>query len=128
MKNKNFIQLFVTWKNHLQSVSYTPQNNKAKKKKKKSRKKNKKNIGTSIIYSLRITIKVLRYFIYENKISKFHIWNFCGLCYMDSLSISTRAKVKNTTQKKRKKNLKKTKIYKLNIGLGERIVHLRIST
>ena len=43
------------------------------KKKKKKSKKNKINIGTSIIYSLRCTIKVLRYFIYENKISKFNI-------------------------------------------------------
>ena len=91
-------------------MSYTPQNNKAKKKKKKSRKKNKKNIETSIIYCLRCTIKVLRYFIYENKISKFHIQNFCGVCYMDSVSFSTRAQVKNRCEKNNNKKMKKTKM------------------
>ena len=73
LKIEVLIQLFVTCKNHLQSVSYTPQNYQWKKKKKKSEKKNKKNIGTSIIYCLKCTIKVLRYFIYENKNLKFHI-------------------------------------------------------
>ena len=128
LKDENFIQVFMTSKKHLQSVSYTPQNYQWKKKKKKSRKKNKINIGTSIIYCLRCTIKVLRYFIYENKIWKFHIWNFCGGCYKDSMSIFTTAPVKNRCEKKRKKILKKTKINKLNIGLDDSIVHIRIST
>ena len=81
-----------------------------KKKKKKKLKKNKINISVLHKIYLRCTVKVCRYFIYQNKISKFHIWKFCGVWYMDSVSFSTRAKVKNTTKKKRNKKMKKTKI------------------
>ena len=43
---------------------------------------------------------------------------------MDSLWIFTGAQIKNTSQKKRNKKMKKTKITKVNIGFDESIVHM----
>ena len=49
----------------------------------------------------------------------FYIFFFYGTKCMDSMWIFTVARIKNTSQKKRKKKLKKTKIKKPNIGFDE---------